>query len=1136
MNYNETIKLDESSVDVELVTSSVDVELVELSDSSENDGYKLNEKKEVIYLKISDEKLENIPTGILKLSELKVLELSHCKLNNLKGISNLKKLEKLYLDYNSIKNIEELSHLKNLSSVSLNSNELKSIHPLTLLGNLRILSVSRNRITTTKGLNKLKKLVFLNIAQNKIKSVKFLKGLGNLEYLNLDSNNVSSLEYVKDLKKIDCLRLSNTNIVDFEILKSFPNLADLTLNKLGLKNISFLEGLISLTNLDLSDNGISNLKVLGSLQNLQELQILDNEIKSLEPLGCLNKLTYLNLSHNQVSQIEPIAKLKNLKVLWLLGNPVKDYNLISNFKKLTDLSLGGCEVTKLNFLNKLGKLTRLDIQQNSIKSILPIKYLKNLSNLNLSNNDISDISYLKGLKKLKTLQLQVNPIVEIPSWLTDFNMEIRWYEYGYEDGFITLYDNPISTPPIQIVKKGKESIKRYYSKIGIEGSDNIYEAKLVLVGEGSSGKTSLQKRLLKKNSALPKKETRTRGIDIVDWVFKREKKNKHIAHIWDFGGQDVYYPVHRFFITENSIFVLLASTRQTHHNFDYWIPTIYQFGGKSPIILGQTCHDGNSVSWNDVGSYIGNSNFNIIKTKNEPYYKLNLPNSNEGLAEIKKIIIDQLTGLPHYGKGVPGSWIPVRDLIDKVSKDEACISFEKFKEICQNSNKASFSSIEDVTDCCQFFHDIGVVLWYSSEQELKDWVILQPEWAMGAVYRIIDDSEIQKRQGNIISNDFDRLWNCDSYVDKQIILKKMLEIFKIAFPKKHKRENYIIPARLNSMPVEKRWKKSDPLINLEYHYDFMPRGIVNQISADLSRYIVEGKEVWNNAVNLTLDESKVYCQIEEDFYNRKLLIKAKGFDSRGIVILVMDALKNITDGYKGVKPEIIVPCICSDCKKSSNPTVFQYDKLLKWFDRRESAEIICNESGDSFLVESLLYNYGLKYKMKLVESVKVETKKVENKTIKLFLASSSELKKDREQFEIFINRENKILNEKGIFIRLEIWEDFIDSMSRTRLQDEYNKVIEGCDIFVSLFFTKVGKYTLEEFETAFGNFMKSGKPKIYTYFKNGNVDVNSITSEDIQSKEGFKNRLKNLEHFYTSYDGIDDLKLQFKNQLVKIID
>ncbi|MFT5167254.1 MAG: hypothetical protein ACI8P3_002491 [Saprospiraceae bacterium] len=64
-----------------------------------------------------------------------------------------------------------------------------------------------------------------------------------------------------------------------------------------------------------------------------------------------------------------------------------------------------------------------------------------------------------------------------------------------------------------------------------------------------------------------------------------------------------------------------------------------------------------------------------------------------------------------------------------------------------------------------------------------------------------------------------------------------------------------------------------------------------------------------------------------------------------------------------------------------------------------------------------------------------------NQTIKIFLASSSELLEDRKSFEIFIGRQNNILIEKGIYLKLIIWENFLDAMSDTRLQEEYNNAI-----------------------------------------------------------------------------------------------
>ena len=156
------------------------------------------------------------------------------------------------------------------------------------------------------------------------------------------------------------------------------------------------------------------------------------------------------------------------------------------------------------------------------------------------------------------------------------------------------------------------------------------------------------------------------------------------------------------------------------------------------------------------------------------------------------------------------------------------------------------------------------------------------------------------------------------------------------------------------------------------------------------------------------------------------------------------------------------------------------------------------------------------------------------KIIKIFLASSSELKDDREQFEIFINRKNKKYIEQGIFLELVVWEDFIDAMSKTRLQDEYNKAITECHIFVSLFHTKVGKYTEEEFLKALETFKANGNLRIYTYFKNAPINAGQIGPE-IMTLLNFKERLHNLGHFHTSYADINDLKHKFSEQLNKIM-
>jgi len=155
-------------------------------------------------------------------------------------------------------------------------------------------------------------------------------------------------------------------------------------------------------------------------------------------------------------------------------------------------------------------------------------------------------------------------------------------------------------------------------------------------------------------------------------------------------------------------------------------------------------------------------------------------------------------------------------------------------------------------------------------------------------------------------------------------------------------------------------------------------------------------------------------------------------------------------------------------------------------------------------------------------------------TTKIFLASSSELEDDRREFEIFINRKNKDWVGKGIFLELIVWEDFLDAVSKTRLQDEYNQAIRECDVFVMLFCTKVGPYTEEEFETAFGQFQATHKPFIFTYFKDAEISTGSADKRALTSLWAFQEKLDALGHFYTVYKNIDELKFKFNQQLDKL--
>ena len=147
--------------------------------------------------------------------------------------------------------------------------------------------------------------------------------------------------------------------------------------------------------------------------------------------------------------------------------------------------------------------------------------------------------------------------------------------------------------------------------------------------------------------------------------------------------------------------------------------------------------------------------------------------------------------------------------------------------------------------------------------------------------------------------------------------------------------------------------------------------------------------------------------------------------------------------------------------------------------------------------------------------------------IKIFLASSNELKAERDQFEIEIYRKCKAWFDKSVFLHLDVWEDMPARMSLTGSQSEYNKFVKDADLFILLAYSKMGMYTDEEFENAFGQFRSTQKPFIFTYFK-------TPPDHAADSLAEFKKKLSDLGHFYSVFNDSNDLWNQFNKELDRL--
>lgn len=122
----------------------------------------------------------------------------------------------------------------------------------------------------------------------------------------------------------------------------------------------------------------------------------------------------------------------------------------------------------------------------------------------------------------------------------------------------------MTNPPAEIIKQGNAAILNFFAEKITQGVDRLYEAKMMLIGEGGAGKTSLLCRLYQPNQPLPDENESTKGIEIYHHDFQLKNGRGFRLNVWDFGGQEIYHATHQFFLTKRSLYVLLDDTRKNY--------------------------------------------------------------------------------------------------------------------------------------------------------------------------------------------------------------------------------------------------------------------------------------------------------------------------------------------------------------------------------------------------------------------------------------------------------------------------------------------------------------------------------------------------------------------------------------------
>jgi GTPase SAR1 family protein len=549
-----------------------------------------------------------------------------------------------------------------------------------------------------------------------------------------------------------------------------------------------------------------------------------------------------------------------------------------------------------------------------------------------------------NLQNLSVFDLRNNQLSELPDSIFLLQNLSR----------LDLDGNPLVNPPLEIAEQGIEAIREYFREKA-EGEDTLYEAKLIIVGEGGAGKTTLARKILDPNALMPKPEETTKGIDVLEWHFPMENGQDFRVNIWDFGGQAIYHNTHRYFLTKRSLYLLVADSRKENPQLDYWLNIIELLSENSPLLIIKNELENRTV---DINEPPLRERFVNLKNEN---LATNLGNSQggSGLETIKKAIKYHISQLPHIGTKLARTWIKVREALEQ--SDQNYISLDQYFQICeQNSYKLRADGEKDNRlILSQYLHDLGVILHFQENQTspLYKTVILKPKWGTDAAYKVLDNLKVKQNLGKFTTADLNHIWEDAEYQNMQAELLELMQEFKLCYPLPNTRNTYIAPQLLENKQTEYVWNTQENLL-LRYEYDFMPRGILSLFIVEMHHFIDE-PNVWLTGVLLKRDDT--WAEVIETYDRREIKIRLVGSNKRDFLVVITHQLDEIHDSFKQLKVKKLIPCNCDVCKDNQNPHFYDLNKLRERLANRKD-DIECdkppyNQVKVSSLIDDVIGRY-----------------------------------------------------------------------------------------------------------------------------------------------------------------------------------
>ncbi len=571
---------------------------------------------------------------------------------------------------------------------------------------------------------------------------------------------------------------------------------------------------------------------------------------------------------------------------WTSTKPFSEYK-IDHAGNVVRIRITGTELNRIPA--SIGQLTNLQglyVRYNQLTSLpASIGQLTNLQWLDVSSNQLTSLpDSIVQLTNLQWLDVNSNQLTSLPDSIGQ-PTNLQW---------LHVHSNQLTSLPEALVDtRDAKKILEYYFRTRVERQP-LNEAKLILLGHGTVGKTCLVNRLV--YDKFNKDEKKTEGIKITQWPIRLNGNEDVRLNIWDFGGQEMMHSTHQFFLTQRSLYLLVLNGRQGHEDADaeYWLNLIQSFGEDSPVI----------VVLNKVKEHPFDLNRRYLRQK-FPMVRDFIETDCEdrtGMSELRKAIERETDRLEHLRDVFPASWFSIKDRL--AGMKENYLSFDRYRDICADNGEKNG---EDQELLAYYLHCLGIALNYKDDPRLRDMHVLNPRWVTSGIYTILNAKDLAKQRGELRVTDLARILDKRQYPpERHGFLLELMRKFELCFNFPDSVDCFLIPELLaKDEPADTDAFDLTECLNFQYHYPILPEGL-------LSRFIVRthvlstGKPRWRTGVILEFEGNRalVKADVQDKFVS--IAVTGPTPSRRRLLAVIRSDFEHIHSSFK-FEPKEMVP-------------------------------------------------------------------------------------------------------------------------------------------------------------------------------------------------------------------------------------